>query len=51
MNTNENKTTKVFTFRMQESLLDKIRTIANENKRSIAKQIEFMLEKALKKTN
>lgn len=51
MKTNENKTTKVFTFRMQESLLDKIRTIANENKRSIAKQIEFMLEKALEKTN
>ena len=51
MNTNENKTTKVFTFRMQEDLLNKIRILANENKRSIAKQIEFMLEKALKKTN
>ena len=47
MKTNENKT-KVFTFRVQESLLSQLRELADKNKRSIAKQIEFMLEELLK---
>ncbi len=35
---------KVFTMRIDEDLLEKIRVSAETNKRSIAKEIEFILE-------
>lgn len=35
---------KVFTMRIDEKLLDKIRISAETNKRSIAKEIEYVLE-------
>lgn len=38
---------KVFTLRMDEELFDKIKNIADKNKRSIAKEIEFQLEQNL----
>ena len=47
MKTIKNKTV-VFTLRMSPDLLDTIKTMAAANKRSAAKQMEFMLEKALK---
>jgi len=45
MTTNNNKT--VFTMRINTDLLIKIKSIAQKNKRSAAKQIEFMLEQSL----
>lgn len=50
MTTNENKKI-VFTLRMNTKLLEKIRTLAEKNKRSAAGQIEFMLEQSLNKYN
>lgn len=38
---------KVFTLRMDEELFDKIKNMADKNKRSIAKEIEFQLEQNL----
>lgn len=35
---------KVFTMRIKEELLEKIRISAEKNKRSIAKEIEYLLE-------
>ena len=48
MSTISNKRIKVFTFRTTETLLSKITEIAQKEKRSIAKQIEFILEEYLK---
>ena len=47
MTTNEikKKKPKVFTLRISEKLFLKIQALATDNKRSISKQIEFMLEK------
>lgn len=36
---------KVFTFRLQEENFKKIKYIADNNKRSIAMQIEYLLER------
>lgn len=36
---------KIFTFRIPEELLNSIRESAEKNKRSIAKEIEYVLEK------
>ncbi len=36
---------RVFTLRLQEVNFDKIKYIADKNKRSIAMQIEYLLEK------
>lgn len=47
MNTNNNKKT-VFTMRLNTNLLEQIKKIAEENKRSASGQIEFMLEQNLK---
>ena len=41
----------VFTLRLSEKVLNEVKELAKRNKRSTAKQIEFMLEDALKKTN
>lgn len=38
---------KVFTMRIDEDLLEKIRISADRNKRSLAKEIEFLLEQNL----
>ena len=38
-----------FSLRISETLLDKIKYIAEENKRSANKEIEFILEKYVKK--
>lgn len=38
---------KVFTMRIEETLLEKLRESAERNKRSIAKEIEFILENSL----
>jgi hypothetical protein len=35
---------RVFTLRLQEENFDKIKIIAEKNKRSIAMQIEFLIE-------
>lgn len=35
---------KVFTMRIDENLLEKIRVSAEKNKRSLAKEIEYILE-------
>lgn len=35
---------RVFTLRLEEDNFDKIRHIADKNKRSIAKQIEYLIE-------
>lgn len=44
-----NNTTQTrFTMRIENNIYESIKKLAKENKRSIAKQIEFMLEKALK---
>ena len=42
MNTNE---IKVFTLRMHNNLLEKVKANAEKNKRSAAKEIEYILEK------
>ena len=42
------KKTVVFTLRISEEILNKVKELARRNKRSSAKQIEFMLENALK---
>lgn len=48
MITNEHKTsTKVYTLRIDTQLFEQIKKLAVENKRSIAKEIEFMLEQAI----
>jgi hypothetical protein len=39
---------KRFTLRMDDKLFEAIKEQAEENKRSIAKEIEFLLEKQLK---
>lgn len=36
---------RVFTLRLQENNFDKIKYIADKNKRSIAMQIEYLVEK------
>lgn len=46
MNTNNNTT--VYTMRINSELLEKITLIAKKNKRSKARQIEYMLEQLLK---
>ena len=46
-----NNITKVFTFRISKKLLNELRNLAEQNKRSIAKQIEFMLERQLREQN
>ncbi len=38
---------KVFTLRMNEELFDEVKNLADKNKRSIAKEIEFQLEQCL----
>ena len=38
---------KVFTLRMDEELFEKVKNVADKNKRSIAKEIEYQLEKSL----
>lgn len=38
-----------FSLRISETLMDKIKYIAEENKRSANKEIEFILEKYVKK--
>ena len=38
-----------FSLRVSEELIDKIKTIAKENKRSTNKEIEFALERYIKK--
>lgn len=38
---------KVFTMRIDEDLLEKIRICAERNKRSLAKEVEFQLEQNL----
>lgn len=38
---------KVFTMRIDENLLEKVRLSAERNKRSLAKEIEFQLEQNL----
>lgn len=38
-----------FSLRVSEELIDKIKTIAKENKRSANKEIEFALERYIKK--
>lgn len=38
---------KVFTLRMDEELFGKVKNVADKNKRSIAKEIEYQLEKSL----
>ena len=44
MTTNDNKT-QVFTLRINTKLLNTIKAVAEQNKRSTAKEIEFTLEK------
>ena len=44
----ENNQEKRFTLRMDSDLFETIKQLAEENKRSIAKQIEFMLAEELK---
>ena len=43
----ENDKEKRFTLRMDAELFETIKQLAEENKRSIAKQIEFMLSQEL----
>lgn len=38
---------KVFTLRMDEELFERVKTLADKNKRSIAKEIEFQIEERL----
>lgn len=45
------KTIVRFTMRIEEGLLNKIKELAEKNKRSKAKEIEFILEKALSQKN
>lgn len=40
-----------FTLRIEEQLLNKIKELADKNKRSKAKEIEFILEKAVNQKN
>lgn len=47
MTTNKNKRT-IFTLRLSTCLLDEIKLLAEENKRSAAKQIEYLLEQQIK---
>lgn len=39
---------RAFTMRMQQSNFDKIKVIAEANKRSIAMQIEFLIENCIR---
>lgn len=39
---------RVFTLRMRPENFDKVRVLAAINKRSVAKQIEFLVEKSIK---
>jgi hypothetical protein len=41
---------KRFTLRIDNDILEKVKERAEENKRSMAKEIEFMLENYLKET-
>ena len=43
--------TKVYTLRIDANLFEKIKESAHKNKRSIAKEIEYVLEKHYSKTN
>lgn len=43
-----NNTTKVFSFRISQKLLETLRTLAQQNKRTLGKEIEFRLEQSLK---
>lgn len=45
MTTNNNK---VFTFRINNNLLESLRESSKKNKRSIAKEIEYRLEETFK---
>ena len=45
MTTNNNK---VYTLRINEALLNTLRELSKKNKRSIAKEIEYRLEKSIK---
>lgn len=45
MNKNDNKTVKAYTLRIDTELFTKVEQKAKENKRSIAKEIEYLLEK------
>lgn len=38
---------RVFTLRLQDENFDKIKFIADKNKRSIAMQIEYLIEKCI----
>ena len=42
---------KVFTLRMDEELFEKVKNVADKNKRSIAKEIEYQLEQSLSQDN
>lgn len=44
----ENNKEKRFTLRMDAELFEIIKQLAEQNKRSIAKQIEYMLDEELK---
>lgn len=46
MTTDKNKE-KVFTLRIKNELFERIKKDAEENKRSITKHIEYLLEKSL----
>lgn len=47
MNTNDNK---VFTLRINNGLLELLREVAKEKKRSLAKEIEYRLEQSINST-
>ena len=47
MMTNDAKEEKRFTLRLDANVYEQVRLIALENKRSTAKQIEYMLEQNL----
>lgn len=47
----ENNKEKRFTLRMDAELFETIKQLAEQNKRSIAKQIEYMLDEELKNYN
>lgn len=44
-------TNKRFTLRIAESIFEEVKSLAETNKRSVAKQIEYMLEKYLNELN
>ena len=48
MNTNDIKSNKPFTLRISYALLEAIKQSAKANKRSTAKEIEYILEQSIK---